>query len=782
MAKNVEETGIEIDSEVKAAYNEVDLNVNVFTRNIEQIELDGVEKIEPVTTSSERQSLNIKPIRLDFEPFVIDFVPEESNKKRSFGLGWKKVTAVAFNVKNKKKSQKQRSGYIIQILSNYDDIIGVGEVSPLPGLHEETLEDALNQMVSFQEYVEKQGDQKHEKLIPEFDAHSILRLDGELTKYIDSLVSSMPFTDLVPSIRSGLEMALLSIASQAIRTPLPHSIMISHPPNSRLATNNVLLPLNGLVLRGSDNPLSSSRRRQSTTEYEYSSFKVKVGHNENAVVDDAQKVSQILWNLDYNSGIGSTGTSSARVRADANRAWTLPSAIEFASVLKNSVDVNSDEQQLLEYIEEPLQKYTRNGKWEFSTQLAYLEEFYEQTGTPYALDESLYDLSSLYNFNFTTVSAILLDDLFMNGSNKGCAALVLKPAILGLEFSMRLARLARNELGIGAVFTSSFDTGLGLGYASFLAVASNSIIARKTKSDDVSSPSDYAHGLSTFSLLNDDVLSPPFSSYVRKDGKLKVSSLGRALYGLGLDEMKETSWMSTDDVDDSISQGIDYRSTSKSITNQEYQSVSTSSSGREMDIKVSLPLPFTADIAYSLFTDLPQQSRWSPWLSSVEYIPSDDVAEEKTTAWNLNIRGVSFTWRARSQLLSNPHKGIIWESTSGLKNRGKAEFISNATSDTDTCLMTVQMKIIAPSIIATIFPGGIVVLEDFLKNKLLKWSLEMFRDVVKADIALERGDVELGDALIGAVEGKANAIEATLGYESNIISTNVDNLDNSKNS
>jgi hypothetical protein len=38
----------------------------------------------------------------------------------------------------------------------------------------------------------------------------------------------------------------------------------------------------------------------------------------------------------------------------------------------------------------------------------------------------------------------------------------------------------------------------------------------------------------------------------------------------------------------------------------------------------------------------------------------------------------------------------------------------------------------------------------------------MFRDVVKGDLALEDGNVELGDALFGSVEGKANAIEATL--------------------
>jgi hypothetical protein len=57
-----------------------------------------------------------------------------------------------------------------------------------------------------------------------------------------------------------------------------------------------------------------------------------------------------------------------------------------------------------------------------------------------------------------------------------------------------------------------------------------------------------------------------------------------------------------------------------------------------------------------------------------------------------------------------------------------------------------------------------VFLEDFLRNKILKWSLEMFRDVVKGDLALEEGNIELGDALFGAVEGKANAIEASLSF------------------
>jgi len=46
-------------------------------------------------------------------------------------------------------------------------------------------------------------------------------------------------------------------------------------------------------------------------------------------------------------------------------------------------------------------------------------------------------------------------------------------------------------------------------------------------------------------------------------------------------------------------------------------------------------------------------------------------------------------------------------------------------------------------------------------SKLLKWSLKMFCDVVTAGLAIEGGDVELGDALIGAVKGEASAFEVT---------------------
>ena len=72
------------------------------------------------------------------------------------------------------------------------------------------------------------------------------------------------------------------------------------------------------------------------------------------------------------------------------------------------------------------------------------------------------------------------------------------------------------------------------------------------------------------------------------------------------------------------------------------------------------------------------------------------------------------------------------------------------------------MTIITPRLITLVFKTTGEFVKEFMENKLLKWSLESFRDMVKADLALERGDAELGDALFEAIEGRSNAIEATL--------------------
>merc|ERR1712113_736442 len=157
------------------------------------------------------------------------------------------------------------------------------------------------------------------------------------------------------------------------------------------------------------------------------------------------------------------------------------------------------------------------------------------------------------------------------------------------------------------------------------------------------------------------------------------------------------------------------------------------STGRDIILVAQLPLPFSADIACARFTDLGDQPRWSPWLESVAY-----MGNGKETEWTFRIRGVSFRWRAESELSDSPYKGIRWKSTSGVKNKGIVEFIPTPgdTTSTGSCSINVQMTFVTPRILSSLFRQTIF--EDF-SQKIMKWSLEMFRDVVKGDLALEEG-------------------------------------------
>lgn len=579
---------------------------------------------------------------LDFEIFSIDIVTDGGNTKGATGMGW---GASSFDEKTR---LNQRMGYVLQIDSYDGSMIGVGEISPLPGLHLESFEEAGEQLRKLQQVFASE-----EVVLPTLHARYILSLDGSLSNYIDQIAAQCGFVHngkvtLMSSVRSGLEMSILALASQAVRQPLPLAITSNYPEkmSERELKTSSTLSLNGLITRGASissfqDRISQVRAESRNNAISYPSLKVKVGHQ--TIQKDAQAILE--------------AGACAKVRADANRAWNISSAIEFASAL-NELGIGGSEQ--IEFIEEPIQKVfsknnsESNSTWVFVNQLKELEYWYEQTGIFYALDESVADLAVLCDNDFDSISRILYEASEQT-SLRGCAAFVLKPAILGLELSLQIARFARQELDISAVFSSSFDSGVGLAYCAFIAASANVIPSTSTVNIKLS------HGLGTFEMLGGDTLTPSFGSYVNERGVLNVASLARALYGLGLDEMRETLPIDSSVETDGTNmiplcpqQIIDYQSSS-----------SKSSSGREINVQVSLPLPFSDARASSTFTDLPQQSRWSPWLTSVEYIPTDGETE-----WTLNVRGFEFRWRAKSTILDSP-KGIAWESVSGLKNRGE---------------------------------------------------------------------------------------------------------------
>jgi pimeloyl-ACP methyl ester carboxylesterase/O-succinylbenzoate synthase len=691
---------------------------------------------------------------LDFEAFKLDIGSKRGQTEGVFGVGWGEESKAREN-----DSLRQRSGFVIQLTSKDGLRVGVGEVSPLNGLHFESVEESGVQL----EQIAGRFADFDPDFFPTFDARQVLALDGAMALYLESVLVLLKMEKFHPSVRAGLEMCILSLASQIVRSPIHEALVANAPQVYTVRRVTSVVPLNGLVTRNPDSrPRSPSFLEGKPS---YASWKVKIAHQSSA--KDADTIRSILQ----------SSTSICKVRADANRGFG--DELSFMNYTETLRVLDARILEQLEYIEEPLSRALHaSGSWSLENQVQALERCFNKTSIPYALDESLYDLMELHRYSFDEAVADLKQ--VFRESPRGCAAFVLKPSLLGLEASMRLARLARTEFGIGAVFSSSFDSGVGLAYYSFLGSLSDATPAK-------GGVQQYPHGLSTFDEMTSDCLSPSFGSYVNDQGMLNVCSLSRAFYGLALDEIQSLSPASLPPplpVLEKVSIGsVDLAETTSSYATpinsepldfppEDFEaSTSTSNSGRDIVLVASLPLPFSAEIACSRFTDLPQQPRWSPWLASVAYL---DAASE--TEWTLRVRGVSFRWRAKSEFLDAPFKGIRWKSISGVKTTGVVEFIPTSPAVTrgngavvETCIMKVRMAFVTPRLLSSLFRGTIV--EDFLRNKIMKWSLEMFRDVVKGDLALEEGNVELGDALFGAVEGKASAIEATLASSSSASST-----------
>ena len=659
---------------------------------------------------------------MEYDAFSINV--ESSDGSGLQGIGWGDNSRVG-------RGLQRREGFIISIASRDGMAVGVGEVSPLKGLHTESLDESEQQLKLISNYLASDS-----LNWPEFDVKRVLSLDGSLTQCVNSIFCRAGIGELsaLQSVRSGLEMAVLSMSSQLSGTPLPQALVTSQRfqrLRSSIPQSCGQLPISGLITRGeiaTSRVMDIQRRGKEIT---FPSMKVKVGH------EHPSKDAHYMIQLKKSSSNG-----RMRLRADANRAWDIPTAKVFITELKMAAQDENVALNEIEFIEEPLEKQVIDGKWSFIDQLTALETVTKGEDVRFALDESLADLAAIHSYVFDEIARELRN--VFGGNSVGqtcCAAFVLKPALLGLELSMRLAMLAQEEFRISIVFSSSFDSGIGLTYAAILASVSDN-------SPHSSGLTNYSHGLGTFDKLVGDTLSPPFESYVTDKGLLNVPSLARAIYGLSLDEMSDRIG--------TVARTKPSKNTAVTSTESDtYLATTSFTSGRDITVSVSLPLPFSDRIASSRFTDLPQMSRWSPWLNSVTYLDESPGMTE----WNLSIRGVKFSWKAKSDILTNPRRGIRWDSISGLKNRGVVEF--EPTTE-DSCIMKLQMSIIMPYILVALFQGIPSAVQEFLQNKLLKWSLEMFRDVVKADLALERGDQELGDALFGAVEGRANALEEAL--------------------
>lgn len=309
---------------------------------------------------------------------------------------------------------ERREGLLLRLITPDGGTTAIGEVAPLPGLHDETLDDAERSLTA---------------LIPE--------LPELIGCPVPELSARVEAFGLPPSVAAGVEMAMLNFRAARSGTL---------PPFPGTSTPALRVPVNALL---DGDPDAVLERATAAFAVGFRAFKLKVrpGRTEEAVAAITAFHRQFR--------------ERAELRLDANQSLGLEEAVTFGKALPAGS---------VSYIEEPLRDASE------------IPEFHARTAILSALDETLWQRPGL------------LDSL----PSRALGALVLKPnRIGGLLKSMELAALAA-RLGLAAVFSSAFESGVSLGMYALMAA--------------VSSTHPAASGLDTMSFLEHDLAVVPFST------------------------------------------------------------------------------------------------------------------------------------------------------------------------------------------------------------------------------------------------------------------------------
>lgn len=149
--------------------------------------------------------------------------------------------------------------------------------------------------------------------------------------------------------------------------------------------------------------------------------------------------------------------------------------------------------------------------------------------------------------------------------------------------------------------------------------------------------------------------------------------------------------------------------------------------GNRIVVSSEIDLPFSADVAFDAFSDLPRQPSWSPWLSSVKYIESTDSDRDTPVSkWNMKYLGVGISWECVSTRLERP-RVIGWQSIRGLKNFGQVVFES---AGPDRTHMKLTLTFVTPRFVVRLMGGEHGRVAQVVEKKILKNTLERFKKVV----------------------------------------------------
>jgi len=273
----------------------------------------------------------------------------------------------------------QREGLVLALKNSDLTVTGYGEIAPLTGLHTEPLQAAEQQAIEM------------------------------LTMYRADLGKALS-GPLLPSVRTGLEMAMLSYEANE-KGSFP-ALTEQEPANA--------VPVNALLPARHDTAVAKTA---ALYRHGYRAFKLKV------TPASAGEVIDIVNTLYAIHG------DNIELRLDANQSMMLEEACSFCNLLPEGS---------IRYIEEPL------------ANPADIEKFHACTGVLSALDETLWQNPDL---------AARIPDSCLD-------AYILKPARLGgIRRSMELASEARRR-NLRSVFSSAYESGISLGFYVWMAACS----------------------------------------------------------------------------------------------------------------------------------------------------------------------------------------------------------------------------------------------------------------------------------------------------------------------
>lgn len=265
---------------------------------------------------------------------------------------------------------------------------------------------------------------------------------------------------LPPSVAYGIEQALILLLASVRGVPLYQLLFKTYHP---------IVRVNGLLTGTSEEIIQMARQY---IQDGYGTLKLKVGHR--SLDEDIQIVKSVR----------STIGSKIGLRLDANRSWFLEESARFGKAVSP---------YQIEYIEEPTKTFEE------------LSGFYQQTGIPVAMDESLSEWCE-------------------TGSDWpfGIRAVILKPGLIGSIFKTMEIAIRAKDSQILPIISCAFQSGY-----------SHAVLAQLSAG---LADTEIAMGLDTYRWFKYDILQRPF--HVMR-GQVDVRDAARIIRDLRFDVLEK---------------------------------------------------------------------------------------------------------------------------------------------------------------------------------------------------------------------------------------------------